>query len=116
MYMVMMVLDDEKHLISLLDAWVAAGVSGATVFESMGAHRIRACRARLHARFDFAHLADECEEEGHLTLFAIVPDEAAVQACLAGAERVVGDLDKPDTGVLAAWPLSVVKGVPGVST
>lgn len=116
MYMVMMVLDDERRLTSLLDAWLDAGISGATVFESTGAHRIRACRARVHARFDFAHLADECEEERHLTLFAIVPDEAAVQACLNAAERVVGSLDKPNTGVLAAWPLATVKGVPGVST
>jgi hypothetical protein len=52
------------------------------------------------------------EEEQHVTLFVIVPGEAEVQTCLAAVEEVVGDLNGPNTGVMAAWPLSLVKGVP----
>jgi hypothetical protein len=51
-------------------------------------------------------------EGGNYTLFTIVSDEVLVQKCLTAVEGVVGDLDGPDTGVLAAWPLAVVKGVP----
>ena len=51
------------------------------------------------------------EEEGHYTLLAIVESDEMVQICLEEAERIVGDLCKPNTGVFAAWPLSLVKGV-----
>ncbi|MHB0877904.1 MAG: hypothetical protein ACYC5O_17845 [Anaerolineae bacterium] len=115
MYMIMLVLDDEERLGEVLDTWEAAGATGATVVESTGVHRIRACRGRVHARFDFSHIADECEQ-GHVTLFAIVKDEEVARACLRVTERVIGDLDGPNTGVLAAWPLALVKGVPGAAT
>ncbi len=109
--MVMLVLDDAALLGRVLDAWSEAGITGATVLESTGMQRIRSCRLRLHARFDFARIADECEE-WHYTLFAVVPDEGKVQACLAATERVVGSLEEPNTGIFAAWPLSVVRGLP----
>ncbi len=34
-----------------------------------------------------------------------------VEACLAATEKIVGDLDKPDTGVFSAWPLTFTKGI-----
>ena len=111
MYMVMFVLDDPDRLYDVLGAWRKAGIGGATIVESTGIHRLQRC-ARVHARFDFAHLAEGCEL-GHYTLFAIVQDEKVAQACLQASESVVGDLDEPNTGVFAAWPLALVKGVPG---
>ena len=54
----------------------------------------------------------EAEVAGNCTLFAIVPDEQVARQCLAATERIVGELDDPNTGVFMAWPLAVVKGVP----
>ncbi|MEJ5199327.1 MAG: hypothetical protein WHX53_10425 [Anaerolineae bacterium] len=110
MYMVMLVLDDPARLDAVVEAWAATGVSGATIVESTGIYRHRAARRQVHARYVFRSGA--AEEFGNVTLFAIVPDEAMARQCLAAAESVVGDLDGPDTGVLAAWPLTLVKGVP----
>lgn len=106
MYMVVFVLNDPDLLHRVLDAWEAAGISGVTIFESTGLHRVK--RRFIPMRF-VSPIGDG--EESHLTLMAIVPDEAQVQACLAGAESVVGDLSQPDTGVFAAWPLAAVKGL-----
>ncbi len=111
MYVVMLVLDDQELLTGVLDAWQKAGVTGGTVIESMGMHRIQACRVRLHARFDFAHIADECHER-HNTLFAVVPDLEMVEKCLAATESVTGDLSEPNSGIFTSWPLAVVKGLP----
>ena len=52
------------------------------------------------------------DQEMHYTLMAIVSNEAFVQQCVTAIETIVGDLDEPNTGVLAAWPLVFVKGVP----
>lgn len=110
MYMVMLVLDDPARLDAVLDAWAGIGISGATIVESTGIYRHRAAQRRVYARYNFAG-AGTTGEVGNYTLFAVVPDEAVARQCLAAVEGVVGDLDGPNTGVLAAWPLAVVKGV-----
>jgi hypothetical protein len=112
MHMVMFVLDDPDHLETVLDAWQAVGVTGVTITESSGLHRVRQ-RRPLGARYMLGVLNENRQVKmEHLTLFAIVPDETIVRACLDAAEKMVGDLDGPNTGVLAAWELSLVKGVP----
>lgn len=108
MYMMMMVLDDPNHLYAVLEAWEKAGISGVTILESTGLHRVQ--RKFIPMRYVPVLIS---EEDNHLTLLAITADEAHVRAALAAAESVVGDLDGPNTGVFAAWPLSVVKGLPG---
>lgn len=112
MYMVMFVLDNPEHLDAVLDAWGKVGVTGVTIVESSGVHRRQAQRARIPFRHGYGQLV-ECGEEGHYTLFAIVAGDAIARECLAVAEQVVGDLDLPNTGVLAAWPLGLVKGIGG---
>ncbi len=111
MYMVMFVLDEPCELDGVLAAWETIGVSGVTIIESTGIQRRKVQRRLIPARFSLGQ-APTCEEENHYTLFAIVPDEARARQCLAAAEAVVGNLDEPHTGVLAAWPLTLVKGIP----
>lgn len=114
MHMIMFVLDNPALLDDVLDAWHAVGVSGVTIMESSGLFR-RSQQRPVGARYAFGmpRVAKRFEA-GNITLLTIVPDEAAVQACLAAAETITGDLNNPDTGVLAAWELSAVKGVPSV--
>lgn len=113
MYMILFVLDDPDQLDDLLERWYAVGVRGATIIESTGINR-RRNKNTPHMRYFFqspGHL-----EEGHYTLVAIVPGEEMVQAVLQASEELVGDLDLPNTGVFAAWPLTHVKGVPPVNS
>lgn len=112
MYMVMLVLDDPNRLDAVLEAWEAIGVSGVTIAETSGINRRRVQKTRIPARYIFGQVV-EGELENSYTLFTIVKDENVVEDCLAAVERIVGDLDGPNTGVLAAWPLARVKGVPG---
>lgn len=108
MYMVMFVLDNPDQLDGLLEAWDKAGIRGATIVESTGIHRRR--KMILPMRYVFQTTGDV--EENHYTLFAIVETEALVQACLQATEQLVGNLDDPNTGIFAAWPLAVIKGLP----
>jgi len=106
MYMVFCVIDDPYLLNDVLAAWATAGITGATIVECSGIHQ-RSQHIPMRYAFD-----SDVTEEGHIGLFAIVADQAAVQACLAATETITGNLDDPNTGVFAAWPLAVVKGVP----
>ncbi len=111
MYMVMFILDDPDRLDAVLDAWASVGVSGITILESCGVYRRRFVRQQVSARYSFEGLGPT-REFGNYTLFAIVPNEDVARRCLAVVEELVGDLDGPHTGVLAAWPLALIKGVP----
>jgi hypothetical protein len=108
MYMIMLVLDDPDLLDQVLEAWERAGVRGATIVESTGIQRLR----KKHVPMRYLFQSTNVREEGHLTLFVIVESEPLVQDCLRLTEQVTGDLDAPDTGVFAAWPLAFVRGVP----
>lgn len=115
MKMIMFVLDDPNLLDDVLDAWHNVGVNGITIVESTGLYRRRARRGLLGARYPFgvSRVAEGTSYEGHYTLYAAVPDDAAVEMCLTAVEAIVGNLDDPNTGMLAAWDLSHTKGVPG---
>ena len=111
MHMIMFVLDDPDKLDEVLEAWEAVGVTGATIFESTGIQRRRRQTAPIPARFGFQQFP-ETFHQGQFTLFTIVRGEKKARDCIAAVEKVVGSLLEPNTGVLAAWPLDVVKGVP----
>jgi hypothetical protein len=107
MHMIFFVLDDPDRLEAVLREWDAIGICGVTIIESTGFHRLQ--KKLIPARYAFWNAA---AEEGHLTLLAIVPNEATVRQCLQVTEALIGNLDEPNTGVFAAWPLAFVKGVP----
>lgn len=108
MYMVLFVLDDPDHLDQILGAWASKGVTGTTIIESTGLHR----RLRKHIPMRYLYGDSDLGERGNTTLLVIVKDEAMTQMCLEEVEKIVGDLDGPNTGVFASWPLGLVKGVP----
>ena len=103
--MIMFVLNDRKHTDQVLEEWNNAGIKGATLMESTGAYRRR---MQIPGRYAYATTN---VDEGNITLFAIVPDQTSVNNCLAATEKVVGDLNEPNTGVFTYWPLANVKGI-----
>ena len=111
MYAIIFVLDDPDRLDAVLDAWRDVGVGGITIIESSGIHRRKTRGKRIPMRFGFEQLAERLERDNY-TLFALVDDESAVQRCLEAAEAVVGNLQGPNTGVLAAWPVPIIGGLP----
>lgn len=116
MHMVMFVLDDPNRLDEVLDAWDSIGVSGVTILESTGINRRR--RARQVGSMFMAGINRlmSSDQESHYTLFTVVHDRETVQRCIAAAEKIVGDLALPNSGVLASWQLDLVKGVPPASS
>lgn len=107
MFIIFFVLDDPDRLDAVLEAWEEVGIRGVTVIESTGFHRLR--RKFIPMRYTLGLTNDE---EGHYTLIAIVRDELMARRCLQITEQLIGNLDEPHTGVFAAWPLAMVKGLP----
>jgi nitrogen regulatory protein PII len=112
MYMILFVLDDPEQLDQVLDAWDSVGVTGVTIVESTGINRRRQA-SQVGAPFMAGiNRLMSGDIENHFTLFCIVRSESLVDQCVKATEGIVGDLDEPNSGVLVAWPLTFVKGVP----
>lgn len=107
MFMIMFVLDDPDLLDRILQAWTEAQVTGCTIIESTGLYRSHI----QHVPMRYAYGAETQDEKENITIFAIVEREDIVRGCLDATERIVGNLDGPNTGIFAAWPLTIVKGV-----
>lgn len=111
--LVMLVLDDPDKTDEIIDAWIAAGVSGVTILPSSGLrHRL----ARRGGRDDLPLMPTlssllRGREEPQRTLFAIVQDNFNVEALVAATEKITGELDDPHTGILFVVPVTQVWGL-----
>jgi hypothetical protein len=106
-YMLLMVIEDIEKVDAVLAAWEKAGAPSATLFESSGLYR----RQRMHIPMPYLYGSGVQSGPANLTLFSVVPDEETAAACLRAAEEIVGDLDNSNTGVFAAWPVVMAKGL-----
>lgn len=115
MYFVLFVLHDNSKLKDLLHAWEEAGVKGATVLYSTGLGRIT---QNLGLMEDFplfpsmGEITDrlECMDLSR-TLFSVVESDDIVQSVLEYTQKVVGNLNEPDTGVLIVLPVVQAYGL-----
>jgi len=108
-YLLIVILDDLRFLGPLLDAWRRIGVPGATIIESAGAHRVHSWLSKVGlAAID--HLFDS-EDLQRRTLLTAIESEELLRKAVAEAERIVGDFDRPNTGVLLVLPVLQVSGI-----
>ncbi len=110
MYMIMFVLDDPRLLDKLLESWNDVGINGATIVDSTGIQRQLKKRAELHLHYLYTPVSVGAEH-GNLTLFIIVEEESMIQKCLESTEAVTGNLEEPNSGIFAVWPITYIKGI-----
>lgn len=110
-HLVVFVLSNLEQCPAVLDAWEQAGVPGVTILESTGLGRLRGVmRDDLPLLPSLADLLAR-QELRHRTLFAVVPDEAAVEQVIAATEQIVGDLSRHHAGFFFVVPVSRVLGL-----
>ena len=113
MNLVLFVLHDPERLSDLLEAWKEAGVSGATVLLSTGLGRLSQTPALrddlplMPSLEDFLPKAEQLSR----TIFSMIDEEAVVERVVAATERVIGDLNQPDRGLLMILPVAKVYGL-----
>ncbi|HFE67096.1 MAG TPA: hypothetical protein ENJ93_07515 [Chloroflexi bacterium] len=114
MYMVMLILHKMDECTPVLDAWEETGVGGITILESSGLGRMRKARDRSSMPL-MPSLSDFLKrpEERHRTIFTVVEGEEWVDRLIEATERVIGDLENPDNGVLFVLPVYQAKGLKG---
>mgnify|MGYP000851161174 CR=1 FL=1 len=111
--LIVLVLDDASQAGDVLNAWLAAGVSGVTLLDSAGlGHEF----AKHGARGDLPLMPTleslfSVREERSRTLLSVVPDGFDIDALIAATEAITGALEEPDTGILFTVPVTRAKGL-----
>ncbi len=107
---VFLVVQNLERLSELLEAWGAADIPGATVLESAGLHCLRGGYRDDLPLIPSLDSILRSDFESNRTLFAIV-DEQDVDRLVEVTEKVLGQLDAPNTGILFVLPVRRVVGL-----
>jgi nitrogen regulatory protein PII len=112
-YMILFVLHDADWMDEILTAWEEAGVSGITILPSSGLARLRqkgALRENLPLIPSLEDLIEHTENTNR-TLLTIVDGDELVDRVVSATQQVLGDLNNPNTGILAVIPVARVYGL-----
>ena len=112
--MVVAVLPSLEKSQDVLNAWEAFGVTGVTILESIGLHKLRQLRAQrddVPLFPSLRHLLEE-EEYHHRTIFVVVDDAFDLEGLIRVTEKAVGgNFNAPDSGLLFVTPVTRVLGL-----
>lgn len=109
MKLMVIILNKVEVLDELLQAFAENGISGATILSSTGM-----ARELMNEDSDMNFLGSlrallNPEREENKTVLAVLKDDQVADARKAVSE-VLGDLSKPDTGILFTVPVDFIEG------
>lgn len=109
MKLLVLVLNQVSALEPLLERFSKDGIRGATILNSNGMARALSERGG-NAFLGSLRAVLSPDDTENRTLFAVLPEEQ-IAVALAAIEHVVGDLTKPNTGILFTVPVDFTKGI-----
>ena len=108
MKLLIFVLNKEEFLEDVLEAFVEAGIPGATILDSEGMGRFLTYEVPLFADFKEFMRGNKPYNK---TIFSVVDDEKKVKKVEKLIEKICGDLSEPGTGILFTIPVDYVRGL-----
>ncbi|MEA1963580.1 MAG: hypothetical protein U9O41_00370 [Candidatus Aerophobetes bacterium] len=107
MKLLVVVLNKEEFLEDVLDAFIEADITKATVLDSEGMVGFLAYEVPL-----FADLKDfmKGDKPYNKTIFSVVDDEKKIKKVEKLIEDICGDLSEPGIGILFTVPVDYAKG------
>ncbi|MGD0003623.1 MAG: hypothetical protein ABSE06_05270 [Anaerolineaceae bacterium] len=112
-YLILMVLHETTCLDDILSAWEDCGVSGVTILPSTGLARLRknpALRDDLPLIPSIEDLLQPTENSNR-TLITVVNGEEMVDKVVEATQKITGDLNLPNTGILVVLPVTRAYGL-----
>ena len=113
MQLVVFVLNQEDLLEQILEAYVEAGVEGATILDSEGMGRFLTYEVPLFADFKSFMKGNKPYNK---TIISVVRDTEAVDRLYSLINDICGGLMGPGTGILFCVPVSFAAGLVGQET
>jgi nitrogen regulatory protein P-II 1 len=110
MKLVVFVLNREELLERVLEAYVEAGIQGATILDSEGMGHYLTYEVPLFA--DFKEFM-KGNKPYNRTILSVIRDEAAIGRLVPLLDEVCGGLRSPGTGILFTLPVDFAVGLVG---
>jgi len=108
MKLLVFILNNEEYLEEVLEAYVEAGVTGATILDSEGMGRFLAYEVPLFADFkDFM----KGNRPYNKTILSVIRKEEIIETLKTLLDDKVGDLSGPGTGIMFTLPVDWVSGL-----
>jgi len=106
MHLLVLILNREEFLDEVLEAFVEAGITGATIVDSVGMGRTLAYRIPL-----FAGLRKSIKTSDYnKMIFSVVQSDKVLKQVIDLLEEII-DFDVPGTGLLFTVPITFIKGI-----
>ncbi|ABR50844.1 conserved hypothetical protein [Alkaliphilus metalliredigens QYMF] len=107
MHLLIAIINNPDYVIDILDEFYKVDVRGATVMDSKGMAHIIADHIPFFARFaEFGK-----DPSFNKTIFVVIDSDESRKKAIDAIERIVGDLNKPDTGIVMTIPIDFCKGL-----
>ncbi|MEW5801789.1 MAG: P-II family nitrogen regulator [bacterium] len=106
MHLLVVVLNKEEFLDEVLEAFVEAGITGATIVDSVGMGRTLAYRIPI-----FAGLRKSIKTSDYnKMIFSVVQSDEALHEVMDLLDEII-DFDVPGSGLLFVVPITFIKGI-----
>lgn len=110
MYLLVIILDKARDMENLLQKFREIGVTGATVFDSVGVGRNTLYGTDMPVIASLKRIFDPERRTYNHTLFSIIKERDTVDKALEAAQEVCGDFSRPDVGIMFTMKLEDVIG------
>jgi nitrogen regulatory protein PII len=108
MKLLVFVLNQEEFLEEVMEAYVEAGVPGATILDSEGMGRFLTYEIPLFADFkDFM----KGNKPYNKTILSVIEDDTVLELLVPLIEETVGSLKDPGTGIMFTIPVDWARGL-----
>ncbi|TCK98797.1 hypothetical protein EDC19_1236 [Natranaerovirga hydrolytica] len=107
MKLLIAIINNPEKVVDILDEFYKVEINGATVMDSTGMAHIMANYVPFFSRF--AEVGDE--PTANKSIFVVIHSEDQLLKAIQSIEKIIGDLNEPDTGVVMTVPIDFQKGL-----
>ncbi len=109
MELIVAIIENSEDVSPILDRFYEEGIPGATVIDSRGMGHMIADHTSIFSRFSDLTGGEGASKHNNV-LLTLVDDEEKIEKAISIIDEIVGDLDKPDTGLVFTIPVDRVAG------
>lgn len=107
MRLLMAVIDNPSKVVHILEGFLQIGIKGSTIIDSIGMAHLAADHIPVFSQY--AALGGS--ERYNKTIFAVINKDEHLTGAIEVIQHIVGDLSKPDTGVVFVIPVEKCIGL-----
>ncbi len=107
MRLLISIINDPDLVTDILEEFYQEDIQGATVMDSMGMAHIMAYHVPFFSRF--AEFGEDPQR--NKTIFAVVETDEIREKAVRAIEKITGDLDESETGIVITLPIDYAKGL-----